>query len=451
VRMANLAMSDEVDLELSIPLAALVDEITCPICFSWCAKARMTPCGHNFCAKCLLECLNRQRKCPVCSQDIENGDHDCVDNKHHDRLVEILRVEREKSSKRYFEDLVANGGNFGDNAQQSNSNSGGENASSGGDSAAGKTLSPIEQVFHKHLQKGLLAYESYFESVSSKFKSAIQDAKQASEVRRSQLKPAGSADAGSSGNSDALLAGEEARLEAIIAELEEALERSTALLVESYSGFLESAIPATPQFLPVAVSVEVPSQSLKLPRVVLKPTDSAKDVQALIVEKLAAQGNPVVELTDDCKWVIREPFAAPGGSNNNTDGEGAAAGGKAEEGKDDGQRSVVTVTDLHAPLIQCGLVPGATIVLEGNVRCEDDMPKQCFRQVFVKEETQVVDYYSCRDCKTNWLCKACADSCHADHRTVEYILKHEPSWACCYCFKTKNCQLTPKRARREKK
>lgn len=436
-------MSDEVDLELKIPLNALVDEVTCPICFSWCKKARMTPCGHNFCASCLDECLNRAKKCPVCSQDVTDGD--CVDNKHHDRLVDILRQERERASKAYFEDLVANAGGGGGAAGGGGNGGGGDgdadmggtdDQGANGAAGGGKKLTPIEQVFHQHLQKGLLAYEAYFESVNAKFKRAMDDAQKASELRCQQMREK---HGGDEAKAEAEVAAEMAKAEAVVAELKESLEASTALMVESYAGFLEEAIPSTPQFLPVAVVVEVPSQNLKLPRLVVKPTDSAKDVEAAIAAKLEANGNPMVALGDDCRWVVRAPFAAPGGGGASH----GADGGKEEPGKDD---RMVVVKDLHAPLIQHGLVPGATVILEGAVQCKADMPKSCFRQTFREGEKHVVDYFSCRDCKTNWLCKGCAESCHDGHRIVEYIPQHEPSWACCYCFKTKQCKLQPKRA-----
>jgi hypothetical protein len=36
-----------------------------------------------------------------------------------------------------------------------------------------------------------------------------------------------------------------------------------------------------------------------------------------------------------------------------------------------------------------------------------DEPKQCFKDVFEKDKGQVMDYYTCKDCKYN--CKS--DSC----------------------------------------
>jgi len=62
-----------------------------------------------------------------------------------------LKVEKDKASKSYFEQLIAGGGNPQPNGQP---NSGG---------AAAGPLSPIESVFQKHMQKSLLAYEEYYQ------------------------------------------------------------------------------------------------------------------------------------------------------------------------------------------------------------------------------------------------------------------------------------------------
>jgi len=52
-----------------------------------------------------------------------------------------------------------------------------------------------------------------------------------------------------------------------------------------------------------------------------------------------------------------------------------------------------------------------------------------------------VDYYNCKDCGYNWICKSCAETCHRGHQVSTYILGHVPSWACCYCAKKGKCKL----------
>eukprot|EP01026_Neomeris_dumetosa_P024071 TRINITY_DN20169_c0_g1_i1.p3 TRINITY_DN20169_c0_g1~~TRINITY_DN20169_c0_g1_i1.p3 ORF type:complete len:180 (-),score=12.22 TRINITY_DN20169_c0_g1_i1:412-903(-) len=42
------------------------DNLLCPICFDHMNEPSTTPCGHIFCTKCLLDCLNRNNVCPKC-------------------------------------------------------------------------------------------------------------------------------------------------------------------------------------------------------------------------------------------------------------------------------------------------------------------------------------------------------------------------------------------------
>lgn len=44
------------------------------------------------------------------------------------------------------------------------------------------------------------------------------------------------------------------------------------------------------------------------------------------------------------------------------------------------------------------------------------------------------------------ICRPCAESCHKDHAGVkEYIMKHTPTWACCYCVKNHKCKIVHKK------
>lgn len=55
--------------------AAVVDGDTCPICFDPITKNKnvcSTPCGHVFCFKCIVKCLNTSNTCPFCRTEIND-------------------------------------------------------------------------------------------------------------------------------------------------------------------------------------------------------------------------------------------------------------------------------------------------------------------------------------------------------------------------------------------
>mmetsp|Transcript_56390 Transcript_56390/g.138553 ORF Transcript_56390/g.138553 Transcript_56390/m.138553 type:complete len:159 (-) Transcript_56390:217-693(-) len=106
----NLAASDP-DLNLDVPLAPLAEEFCCPICFSMVQDAMMTQCGHVFCSDCISECLSRKKQCPNCNQP--QTKEKLVKNHHADRVVALLQREKELAAKKYFERLIAGGGDGG--------------------------------------------------------------------------------------------------------------------------------------------------------------------------------------------------------------------------------------------------------------------------------------------------------------------------------------------------
>lgn len=54
--------------------------------------------------------------------------------------------------------------------------------------------------------------------------------------------------------------------------------------------------------------------------------------------------------------------------------------------------------------------PGAVLFLKGDVQLTSDLPKQCFSATWKKGDKMT--YFQCKDCKLNWICTPCAESCH---------------------------------------
>jgi len=136
---------------------------------------------------------------------------------------------------------------------------------------------------------------------------------------------------------------------------------------------------------------------------------------------MAETGNPVVEFSKENLIVVRKPYS------------------QTLIKIDDDEE--IKITDDFIPLIQFNLQQGSEVVLLGALKLKADLPKQCFSVFYEKGKDQKMDYYTCKDCKFNWICKPCAESCHKGHTITEYIMAHQPTWACCYCVKNKKCQI----------
>jgi len=216
--------------------------------------------------------------------------------------------------------------------------------------------------------------------------------------------------------------------EAQLTELSESFEKSIELLTASYDKYMASFTPA-PQFLPVTVNIHVPSKNLRLQNVLVSPTDTVKEIKEYLRARMEKIGDPIVQFERTNIFVLSN---SPLGHANAGEVGGSGAGG------DD--KSII-LRDEGVPIVQFHPEPGASLVLQGKLKCKSDAPKECFKSIYQKDKQFIHDYYTCKDCKTNWICKSCVEVCHKGHNTVDYIQKHSPTWACCYCVKTAKCVL----------
>jgi len=232
-----------------------------------------------------------------------------------------------------------------------------------------------------------------------------------------------------------------AQCEAMLAELKEGFDKSVELLAESYDRYMSSITPA-PQFLPVTVSILIQSKNMKLKNVHVTITDTPKDLKKYLSTKFEQQGDPIVEFSAQNYFVLQNSPVAISAS--------AIIPTTTTTTTSTTTSTIITTNSLNdniplknegVPIVQYHPEPGAVLVLQGKLVCKSDAPKQCFKAIYKKDETYTQDYYTCKDCKTNWICKSCKEVCHSGHTTVDYIQQHKPTWACCYCYKTLRCQL----------
>eukprot|EP01126_Amoeba_proteus_P045498 TRINITY_DN5098_c0_g1_i5.p1 TRINITY_DN5098_c0_g1~~TRINITY_DN5098_c0_g1_i5.p1 ORF type:complete len:352 (-),score=74.76 TRINITY_DN5098_c0_g1_i5:93-1148(-) len=349
----------------------------------------MTSCGHNFCHQCIEECLNRKHVCPVCNKNTEP--RNLVVNKHFDRLTAIVQQEKDKASKEYFEKLI-----------------GGANSNTDHISTTPTKLSPIEEIFHDQMKKSLLTYEDYYQKLKTKHLNEVASIRQEfADKMLLHQKSQGPAKKQLSLSRDAELSKTKVQCEAAVNEEEKNFEESIKLLLLSYRNFMENAAPV-PEFLPVSVELSIPDKKISLSNIILKPTDTIKDLKNLIITKMEKLGDPISNWTRENMFVV---------SKTNT------------------------ILEENVPVIQYGIDPGTLLVLQGKLHCASDAPKLCFKSIYVKDAGLKMDYFSCKDCGFNWICRSCSEVCHAGHNVGDHIHGQKPTWACCYCVKKGTCKL----------
>jgi len=382
---------DDPDIQLSIPIKPIFEELCCPICFNAIKDCYMTPCGHNFCANCIYECINRKHSCPCCNHVTVRDK--LVKNHHFDRLLTLVSLHKDESSKKYFESIINAKVQPGENGNHNNNSP-----------QPSRQLSPIEVLFHKHMKRSLVSYEDYYRELQTQHQDNVARM-QADYAKRMAIAPTSQREA---------LASECA---AKSAESESSFQKATELLINAYDSYLKDVAPA-PASLPVSVTLSIPSRKIRFEGVVLKATDLVKDARLILEAKMTETGHKLVAWSPANLLVLKK------GSEEVLLNEEWA------------------VSHYRPP-------PGSELAIAGEVQLMSDRPPECFTLSYnPSNATQTCDYYTCRDCKFNWICKNCAENCHRGHVVSVYILGHRSTWACCYCPKNNKCTIQHSKAKK---
>ena len=405
--MADLSEIDA-DNELMIPLAALQSQFDCPICFCALTDTQMTPCGHNFCAPCIAECLNRQHHCPTCRAPTTRDQ--VVKNHAMDQLIGILTSEMETASRNYFANLISGAGGGG---EEQVTGGGESDGGGGGGGGVRKSMTPIEQVFHVKLSSSLAAYNEYYSDLETEHKSRVVNLEREAGIA---LNAATAALPNSEGREEreAVMAAHAQAFEAKLAAERARFGSLEESLVGAYEAYLEGVV-VEPSFVPLSVPVVVDGVGVGEVEIGMRST---------------------VREVDEAVWGLLS-----GGG----DGAGSSSGERAGDYErwslgDVGYAlevggEVLAVDGLVRPMVD----PTSTLYLVGELV---KMEVKCFSGMPFEESAKVaVDYFKCVDCNKKWICEYCSVECHVGHRLETHIRGHVPNWACCYCYRTKCCVL----------
>jgi len=346
----------EDEFDLSIPLRSIYEQFECPICLKMVENCHITPCGHNFCYKCISECLNRKHACPCCSKPTTVVQ--LVKNHHFDKLYQVIKLEKDEATKHYYENLIADA----DKKQF--------------DSTPTKTVkgenhkySPIENVFQQHMKKSLLAYEEYYQDIKMRFAASKNKLQKDYAQKMSQSK-------------DGQLAVITVELDEKVVEMESNFEKTVQLLLASYEKYLQENLPL-PSFLPVTVHIRIESKNIRFENIIVKPTDCIRDLKEILVAKLEESKNPMtVPFSPNNIFVLLRPF------DNIVDdkfkGKEKVSGDDMELDNSNLNPDAIVLMDETKPIMQFKVQPGSEFLLKGEIHLLSDKPKQCFTAIFKK-------------------------------------------------------------------
>lgn len=397
-------------------MSSLVDHLSCPVCMGRLQRTHMTACGHRYCESCIRECIDRLRRCPCCNTALRHDQ--LIKDAQFDALIDAVKQEEAAAEKRYFDGLIHD-------AAQSTVNS----SEVPGESGVRKLLSPIEEVLKGHLKRSLAAHDNLLQELQRdvhKQQMLIDE-----ELRQSIdcIK----ANAATGADIDQSLEDAQNEAQKQKKALEEELNRCCQLVAEAYDRYLNEHVPEL-AVLPVTVTLSLLNKGIQIPDVRLKPQDSIEDIKRILTEEMSRRGDTLLTFGDDIQFLYFSPFVKKSlyemtrMASDMVDHQASCPG-------------VIVLPSACLPVMQFAIRPGSEIAVYGTVTCESDIPKKCFSTTFLAEDRKAMDYFNCKSCKINWICRPCMDVCHKDHEIVPYIFGHQPTWACCYCKKKKNCQI----------
>ncbi|XP_033750123.1 uncharacterized protein LOC117334549 [Pecten maximus] len=397
------------DLPLLVSVTSLSDYLCCSICMNVMKETVMTCCGHRYCNHCIKEWVDRNHKCPCCNKAL--GMTEVFKDHQFDCLIDAINKEKTKSETKYFESLI----NSAVDASQ-----------------AEVELSPIETVLKDHLKESLAAHEKYFQKLRNELTEQEKRLETTCEKAISDLT--------SHGLSEQEMTQQTLDLQNRLSHQKEALQEEmnlcTKLVAESYNRFLTNHIPQL-DVLPVKVGITILDKNMKVSDVVFKPTDRIGDkVKASVEATMSARNDPVGEWPKELHFVLFGPFVKCSHFEMQQMVREILHDGKV-------YHDVVVIDKDSRPILEHSMKPGSEIAIYGKIVLESDMPKKCFRQVFQDGNPQSVDYFCCKRCGFQWICRSCMEVCHQGHEIVPYIMNHQPAWACCYCPKKKTCLIQP--------
>ena len=136
-----------------------------------------------------------------------------------------------------------------------------------------------------------------------------------------------------------------------------------------------------------------------------------------------------IDLEDEIDHFKMEPIEGDGDdSEQKDDGQqkGIRLGILRPLGDRDPQQPFEIVTNLDQCLSELNVRQGTQIHILTPFVLKSEAPRPCFTYNYDKAKALKCDYYRCKTCGFNWVCKACKQQCHRDHELVPFMMQHTP-------------------------
>ena len=395
-------------LTTQLPTSSLLETISCSICTEIFRNPKITPCGHTYCHDCIDEWIARNSPtaaCPLCNTSIPSK---ASLIKHHtfDNLLNTIIQQKEQAENKYFNALLESSEtNTNTNTTERTTLERKENdeTDTSSTSSTNSTLSPIESIFKKHMNRSLGTFQRYQAQINLHFEKLASQTTTPEELKIVQIQH----------------------------------KQSNTNLLEKYDTYLTNAMPE-PAMLPCTTNLFMDGRKDPILGIHIEPSTFPSEIIQILYDTYSNQGDPIkIEMETESK------------TNTDTN-KNQKTNQKTNPNlivhyipstTHNGSKSTIQLHN-NATIYQQINGPvevGARLLIVGTFQRTSELPQQCVAKTWNKD--QLYDYFKCNDCNKNWICQSCALTCHKDHTIVSFLKAHKPSFACCYCKKTKCCQL----------
>lgn len=296
-------------------------------------------------------------------------------------------------------------------------------------------LSPLETVLRKHLKNSMAQHEAYHQKLIVDYQIGLAKLAREKHLEAQRVMSEYPHDPYHPDRVAQMTSVEE-KWEMKKHHLEEELQRVEKVLADAYDRYLTENL-APPSTMPISVKLTFPEKGFEASDIVLKPDETMASIVKRLQSFMIDKGMEIVHFPplDEMEMSFVSPFTP--------DAE-AVRSSEEEEGPADKTSQQISFMNQVVqpdcrPVLQYSIKPGTEIRFKGKLVLQCDLPKMCFAATFEQNKSQSVDYFTCRTCKFNWVCRPCSEVCHKGHDIVSHVMNHKPTWACCYCPKKKKC------------
>lgn len=369
------------------------------------------PCGHSLCYDCILEIINQSNCCPSCKTPCKK--EQIVKNYSLEQVIEYVNYERENELKNninnkfneYVEEIGVSNKKENNEDPENNNN---------------ESLASIKRIFFDELKAVFLQYENFFNKIKEEYDNKL------SLVRNSMINndKEDKEDSNKIELNEPNVNKKENKINSI-EELEKIKERYNKIkntIFNSLQDYLKN-LPQTPLTLPILTSITVNIDFKKhvIQNVQLKRTDKISRLYDIVQEYFKNLNDPVSDF-NGCYFLVDRNLV--------------------DENINKIEDSSLVFKDKEDLFLNYDIMSGEEIELIGSIEIESIKKLNCITYNF---KPIICNYFNCNTCNKKWLCEACTKICHKGHEIVAFKIKHEATWACCYCFKGSNkCQLKNK-------